>query len=551
MLAIIEREFISILRTRKALAFQLLLVLGFSLLIVVRWPTDARVDLSGVQSQQVFRIFSYGLLLSIVLLAPVFPATSVVSERLGGTLALLLNSPLHPGSIYWGKFVALIGFTCLVFVFSLPAAMACYAMGGVSLSHQLLWLYLALALLVIQYTSLALLVSSYASSTDAALRITYGLVLCLSIFSLGPHLFLQGKPGLMPVIAEWLRCLSPVPVIMTLVGHGDVGGQGFAAAGGVPQRFALLTLLSSGALIGAALARLNHRIFDRSRSQGTITDEQTLAVRTARRLMYVVDPQRRKSGIPWFANPVMVKEFRCRRFGRLHWLLRLVAACALVSVLLTFAAATGTMDWGVQTIGGLLVLMQAALVVMITPSLAAGLISGELEAGGWDLLRMTPLSSVSVVSGKLLSVVWTLLLVLCATLPGYLLITWIAPDLWVQVYHVIISLILTAVLCLTVSAAISTFFRRTAPAVAVSYIVLNVIFAGTMLVWLGRDAPFGHELVETILMINPMAAALSIMQTPGFEIYELVPANWWFTCGTSGLAFILLAYRTWYLMRPR
>ena len=72
-----------------------------------------------------------------------------------------------------------------------------------------------------------------------------------------------------------------------------------------------------------------------------------------------------------------------------------------------------------------------------------------------------------------------------------------------------------------------------------------------MLVWLGRDAPFGHEFVELTLMINPMAAALSLMQTPGFEQYELVPANWWFTCGASGIALVLLGYRTWWLMRPR
>ncbi|MEZ6078545.1 MAG: hypothetical protein R3C56_23600 [Pirellulaceae bacterium] len=46
-----------------------------------------------------------------------------------------------------------------------------------------------------------------------------------------------------------------------------------------------------------------------------------------RRLNYLVDPQQRKASIPWWLNPVMVKEFRTRKFGRLHWLLRLVALC--------------------------------------------------------------------------------------------------------------------------------------------------------------------------------------------------------------------------------
>jgi hypothetical protein len=32
--------------------------------------------------------------------------------------------------------------------------------------------------------------------------------------------------------------------------------------------------------------------------------------------VFLVDPQRRKKGIGFFMNPVMVKEFRTRRFGR-------------------------------------------------------------------------------------------------------------------------------------------------------------------------------------------------------------------------------------------
>jgi hypothetical protein len=51
------------------------------------------------------------------------------------------------------------------------------------------------------------------------------------------------------------------------------------------------------------------------------------------------------------------------------------------------------------------------LIVLITPSLASGLISSDLETGGWQLLQMTPLSALTIITGKLLSVTWTLLLV--------------------------------------------------------------------------------------------------------------------------------------------
>ena len=48
-----------------------------------------------------------------------------------------------------------------------------------------------------------------------------------------------------------------------------------------------------------------------------------------------------------------------------------------------------------ETIGAIIVTLQVALILLFTPTLAAGLISGEIESGGWDLLRTTPLSAIS------------------------------------------------------------------------------------------------------------------------------------------------------------
>ena len=71
----------------------------------------------------------------------------------------------------------------------------------------------------------------------------------------------------------------------------------------------------------------------------------------------------------------------------------------------TYATTAGTLDWGVEMIGGIMVVMQVALIVLIAPSLAAGLISVESEHGGWQLLRTTPLSSGRIISGKLFSAI--------------------------------------------------------------------------------------------------------------------------------------------------
>jgi ABC-type transport system involved in multi-copper enzyme maturation permease subunit len=266
--------------------------------------------------------------------------------------------------------------------------------------------------------------------------------------------------------------------------------------------------------------------------------------------MFIVDPQRRKGAIGNFTNPVLVKEFRARRFGRSHWMLRLIAACAVVSMLVTFVAATGTIDWEVKTIGGMLVMLQVALIVLLTPSLAAGLISGERESGGWTLLKATPLSAWRIVSGKLLSAVWTLLLILLATIPGYLVMIYIEPVLMQQVLYVVASLLLTAVFALLLSAAVSSLFRRTAAATVTAYALLVGLCGGTLLFWVGRDAPFGHRVVESALVVNPIAAALSIMEVRGFTEYRLVPANWWFVGAASVVCLVVILVQTWRLTKP-
>src|SRR5690606_34562251 len=106
-------------------------------LVLVRWPSDAVVDLQGAAAQQVLRVFGYGMMAALMLLAPVFPATSIVKEKVQGTLALLLNSPIHPWSVVFGKLVGAIGFILLMLLLSLPAAAAVFAMGGVGLMDQL------------------------------------------------------------------------------------------------------------------------------------------------------------------------------------------------------------------------------------------------------------------------------------------------------------------------------------------------------------------------------------------------------------------------------
>ena len=467
-----------------------------------------------------------------------------------GTLALLLNAPPGGRRIFAAKLMAAVSLAGMILAMSLPAVGACYSMGGVSFG-EMANTYVLLLLVALQYSAIGLLVSSYSQSADAAVRLTYGIVLATSVIALGPHYFFQGTGGSLADLGETFRCLSPLAALASITGAEDIGGQGLMTKTNVEWRFLVWSLLCTGIASVWTISRLNHKLFDVSRASGTMSDDLSWSARLLRRLFFLVDPQKRSSGIPSFLNPVMVKEFRCRRFGRLHWLLRLVAVCTVLSLGLTYAATAGTFDWGVETIGGIMVVLQVALIVLIAPSLSAGLISVEREHGGWQLLQTTPVSIGRILRGKLLSAALPLMLVLCATMPGYLVMAYIEPGMWLQVKQVVICLVLTAIFAMLCSAAVGSLFARTAAATASAYAVLLCLCGLPLVIWMGRDAPFGHDVVETALSFSSIAAAFSAIRMPGFQNYDLIPANWWFLGIGSAASLMALLVLTFRFSKPR
>src|SRR5262249_48689993 len=270
---IIRRELLEVLRTRKAVALQISLAVGCALLVLVRWPSGETADLSGARALQVLRVFGYGLLAGILLLVPAFPATAIVREKVQGTLALLLNSPLRPWSIYLGKLGGVLGFTAVLLVMTFPAAAACHALGGSGSEGGIVGLYAVLGVAALQLATLGLLVSSRAQSLDGALRATYALVLAVCVLTLGPHALLRGGSDAVAQLASWLRCLSPIPAVMESLGQGDVGSHGMSAGDGVVVRYMVLALIASLACALATVARLDRRLLDRARPAGVMTQD--------------------------------------------------------------------------------------------------------------------------------------------------------------------------------------------------------------------------------------------------------------------------------------
>jgi len=543
---ILQRELIGRLRSPKALIAIALVAIVSCTLVLMRWPREATIDLVSQGSIQVFRPVAYAIAIAIMMLTPAFPATAIVSERRKGTLVLMLNSPTPPWVIYIGKLLANVLLSVLLFSVSLPAIFACYAMGGISIAGNIVPLVLIFLGMAFQYSALGLWVSSRSQSIDASLRWTYGILLGLVVLSIGPTVLVGKLSGLKAWIAQALTTLSPIPALQQIT-----GAQGQSQSIGIATGWVEFLIMCAVSTLGFALAtlyKLQPNMMDRSRDAGKVIEAKQST--WLRRLSYLVDPNRRKSGIPFWLNPVMVKEFRTRKFGRLHWLLRLIAGGAIVSILLTVVAATGTVNWGVDRIASSMVIMQIAFLLLLGPSLGANLIASEIESGGWQLMRASPISPWRILSGKLLSTFLTLLLLLMATLPGYFMMSYIQPAIGGQVSNVIISLLIATAMVTILSACVSAYSKTSAAATAASYAVLLVLFAGTLLIWLGRGNPFGPVFVERALLLNPAATALAEMKAPGFETFQLIPNGWYVGLSICAAGLVILVLRIARLTRP-
>jgi ABC-type transport system involved in multi-copper enzyme maturation permease subunit len=547
---IFRRELQQRSRSWQSLAAVLSVAIGAIVLVLLRWPTDQRVDLVSQAASLVFRPLAFALTLAVMMLVPAFPATSLVTERRRATLSLLLNSPCKPWQIYAAKLFGNIFIAWWMIAAALPTIAACYAMGGISIGDQIVPLLVILSVSCVLYTAIGLWISSRASSAETSLRWTYATVVLMFLLSVGPLVFTGQLANWKAQVATALSTISPLSSILEIT-----GSEATASAIGLTtgwKEFSLVSLLIAVIIAALTIWQIHPTRMDRSRPAGKIVDSQktSFVTRVARRFMFLIDPSKRKTAIPRLVNPIMVKEFRTRKFGRLHWLIRIVAFCIVTSLAMTILAATGTVSWGVEQIAIALVLMQICLLMLVGPSLGSSLIAGEVESGGWTLLRATPFSSLRILTGKLSSVLLTLMMVLLATIPGYLVMGYIQPTLSGQISNVFLSLLMAVILIVSVSACVSVFCRSTAVATVASYSILLLIFAGTMLFWLARGKPFGPLLVERILLLNPVAVALSEMEAPGFSQYNLAPMGWYVSAAISILCLSCMAFKTWRMMKP-
>ena len=212
-----------------------------------------------------------------------------------------------------------------------------------------------------------------------------------------------------------------------------------------------------------------------------------------------------------------------------------------------------------QSIFAAILLLMTLQVVFLAPSAAAGAISLEREKQTLELLIATPISSVAIVVGKLLSTLIYVFLLIAASIPLMAVVFvygGVAPEDVVRGYLV---LLVTALGLGSFGLFCSSLVKRTTAATAITIFGVLAITIGTAFVlifWTAMGTfdnngnrvggPFGMRAPAVLGYINPFIAQADVMC--GTEssfgsfwcsgVQALVPSNEGviFTNGNVGLA---------------
>ena len=186
-------------------------------------------------------------------------------------------------------------------------------------------------------------------------------------------------------------------------------------------------------------------------------------------------------------NPVTLKELRGRMRGRRAFVVLtvyLAFMAALITLVYLAFAAISTSPGGPSSrqagkaVFGAVLAVQLFLVIFIGPAFTSGAISGEKERKTYDLLRTTLLSARSLVSGKLLSALGYVFLLLIVSIP-LMSIAFLLGG--VSPIELVVSQLLIAVSAIAyalIGLLYSTMMRTTLAATVSTYATALLLTAG-------------------------------------------------------------------------
>jgi ABC-type transport system involved in multi-copper enzyme maturation permease subunit len=220
---------------------------------------------------------------------------------------------------------------------------------------------------------------------------------------------------------------------------------------------------------------------------------------------------------------ILVRELRGRMRGKRAFIFLTVYLGTLATLLSLALRTTESMPMlsapesiaiGRGIFAGVL-LVETLVVVALAPAYTAGSISQERERQTYDLLAVTPISSLSIVIGKLLSSLSYLVVVVGASLPIACLafaFGGIGPDDLFRGYLVLAA---TGIGIGAIGVLCSAAMNRTQAATVAAFIATALMVVGASAAWIGLDSRLENQTSErpseALLYLNPFVAQFDVI----------------------------------------
>ncbi len=189
-------------------------------------------------------------------------------------------------------------------------------------------------------------------------------------------------------------------------------------------------------------------------------------------------------------NPVLRREIKTvlRSWKMFAVLTAYVAVVTIGAVIFIYGTMFNSYDYSfdpeeITWMYVVLCAIQMGLILLAAPAMTAGCISGERERQTLDLLLMTKMSPLSIVLGKLMSSMATLILIIIATLPIFSIVFYFGGVSIFSLLVMFLFIIATACMACSISIFFSCIFKKTVVSMVVVYLLIGGVFCiGTLIV---------------------------------------------------------------------
>lgn len=513
---VLQRELLVNLRRPTAFLIQFGYLLVLILLIYSAWPTTGSIRADDpTATQRLLGLLIVGQFLVAAMLVPSFASGAISGEKERKTYELLLTTPLRPSQILWGKLLGSLCQLMLLIFSSLPLAIICLPLGGVSIFEALGGSVMVLVFMA-ALGLICLACSTLFTRTAAALVVSYLVLL--------------------PIVA---------------VGVGI--GQAISSSGEYVLTLFYYGMLTSGALVWCVFGFLwlsKQLLYppDVGSEGNQVVEEQPqkragrLVLRRDRFPDFLIAPPKRSDLMPDEVNPIYDKEMRSEVFSQGTLMLRAVIQLSTGLAVPLMAAWLLWLPWYAPYYICYVVVVN----LLIAPVFTANSITNERERQTLELLLTTTLPAWTILWGKLLASLRVTLALTSLVMYPMLLGCVISEYLREQVVVFLTYTFLILLSCVTTASLgmlCSVTFRRTVVSMMAAYLLVLIVYVGPLagLVFVETFFPTNDLLVTSCRNLNVLSPFSAVLSVPlDFDVNTIPKRN--------GDLFILIGFVVTHLL---